>query len=233
MNFDCVFINGDSYSAKDTANWVYGDWVAKELGVPVINIASLGCNNDRIVRSSVETLSCLGYQNPLVIIGWSFIRRIEVWYSGNNPELLKFISDKHAEEHKTAKLITLDWLLKYNEATLEQKMLILQDSQIPKRLVDFYTSVFMFSNWLKSKNYTYFMFSAARNNELPVENFPAVKNMHLVDQVTKDKNIFNLHEFYIEDWARKNDPECDPITGHLSARGHKDFAKHLLTLMPL
>jgi hypothetical protein len=34
------------------------------------------------------------------------------------------------------------------------------------------------------------------------------------------------------DWAKKHDPEASPVTGHLSATGHKNFADYLLTLLP-
>ena len=53
--FDCILINGDSYSAK-TNQRVYGDFLQEQLGLPVYNIAQQGSNNQRIIRSTLENL---------------------------------------------------------------------------------------------------------------------------------------------------------------------------------
>ena len=97
MNYDCILINGDSYSAP-TNYKVYGNFLSEKLGIPVINFAIPGSNNQRILRSSIEYLQQIKseYSNPLVVIGWSFIRRIEVWYYGNNQKLLNAIPDSVA-----------------------------------------------------------------------------------------------------------------------------------------
>jgi hypothetical protein len=29
-------------------------------------------------------------------------------------------------------------------------------------------------------------------------------------------------------WAKENDPECHPVTGHLSEDGHKKFSNFIL-----
>jgi hypothetical protein len=57
--------------------------VAKQLGVPIVNLALMGCGNDSIHRRTYEYV----YENlptgskPLVIIGWSQYWRQEQWYN--------------------------------------------------------------------------------------------------------------------------------------------------------
>lgn len=231
MNFDSIFINGDSYSAQTEDFLVYADYLGEYLNLPVINLSARGSSNDRIIRSSVEYL-CRA-KNPLVIIGWSFIRRIEVWYYGENQNIISQIPDRHPEEHLRINLISLNWLLNANEATLEQKALINEDLFVHKKLIDFYTNLYLFTDLLKSRNLKYLFFSAAKNSEVPIASFPAIANLDLVKSVMNDPGIYQLHEFYIQQWAQKNDPDCNDVTGHLSAEGHKKFAKHLLELLNL
>ena len=115
--FDCIFINGDSYSAEKgylclaDKDKVYGNFLSRILNIPVKNVAIPGSSNDRILRSSIEYINDLKqqYQNPLVIIGWSFIRRIEVWYYGDDTKILKNVPDIKFNEH--SKLCTLDFLI--------------------------------------------------------------------------------------------------------------------------
>jgi len=233
LNFDCIFINGDSYSAPTQHFPVYSEYLSNCLELPLINLAIAGSNNDRILRSSIEFVESKKFQNPLIIIGWSFVKRLEVWYYGNNQKIIKALPDNINEDHKNLRFVTLDRLLNENEATLEQKALINEDLFVHKKLTDFYTDLFLFSNYLKKENLTYFFFSAAKNNEIPINCFPAIENLNQVQEVLKDKNIYQLHDFFIMDWARKNDPEANPDTGHLSEAGHKKFADYLLTLLPI
>lgn len=233
MKFDCVFVNGDSYSAPINQSKVYAEYVAEYLRLPLINIAVPGSNNDRILRSSVEFLSTSDYQSPLVLIGWSFIRRLEVWYYGNNQKILNRLPDKTSDDHKNLCLVTLDWLINENEATIEQKLLINEDLFVHKQLVNFYTDLFLFSKYLQKQDLTYFFFSAAKNNEIPIHCFPSIENLSMVQSICQDPNIHQLHDFFIMDWAKKHDPGSHPVTGHLSPDGHKKFANYLLTLLPL
>lgn len=229
MIFDSIFVNGDSYSASMGDFPVYADYLGQKLNLPVINISAVGSNNDRILRSSVEHLSHI--KNPLVIIGWSFVRRLEVWYYGNKQKILSKIPDQHSEPHLRLNLVTLDWLLASNEATPEQKALVDQDLFVHKKLIDFYTDLYLFTHLLKSRKLEYFMFSAAKNSEIPVKSFPSISNLEIVKSISADPGVYNLHDFYIMQWAQSNDPEHHTVTGHLSADGHRKFADHLLTLL--
>ena len=233
MMFDSVIVNGDSYSAPNSQFRVYAEYIAKKLNVPLVNLALVGSNNERILRSSIEYLSTTNFNSPLVLIGWSFVRRLEVWYYGNNKKVLGRVPDQSHEEHKNLRLITLDHLINENAATIEQRALINEDLFVHKQLVNFYTNLFLFSTFLQKEHINYFFFSAAKNNEIPLHCFPAIENLSMSQSVVRDPNVYKLHNFFIQDWSKKHDPESISATGHLSASGHKNFADYLLTLLPL
>jgi hypothetical protein len=221
---DCILINGDSYSAT-TKHKVYGDFLSEHFGIPVKNFALPGSNNQRILRSSIEYLHQIKseYNNPLVIIGWSFIRRLEVWYYGNNKTLLNQMPDSDQ-----SRFITLDRVLNSGEATVEQKALVNEDLFIHKQLMDFYTNLYMFAHLLESQNLSYVFFSGAKNTDCPVHCFPYINSLEQVNWVTNNPNIFKLHNFCIMEWAKENDPDCHPVTGHLSTVGHQKFTRFIL-----
>jgi len=225
--YDCILINGDSYSAP-CKHKVYGDFLSEHFGIPVKNFATAGSNNDRILRSSIEYLQEVKseYQNPLVIIGWSFIRRLEVWYYRNNQKLLNQTPDS-----TDSRFITLDQVINFGEATLEQKALINEDLFVHKQLMDFYTNLYMFAHLLESQNLSYIFFSAARNTDCPIHCFPYIGSLEQVKWVKNNPHIFKLHEFCIMNWSAEHDPECLPVTGHLSEKGHEKFANFLLDNM--
>lgn len=226
--FDCVLVNGDSYSASNAKHKVYADFLQERLDVPVYNIAWSGSNNQRIIRSTLENLN--HYKNPLVLIGWSFIRRIEVWYYGQKPSVLRWIPDrsKDIDSSKHPKFITLDFLVKQKEATLEQKCLINDDLFVHKQLTDFYTSLYMFAHTLESLGIKYQFFSAAKNTDIPMNCFPYIESLQQVQWCHTNKNFYKLHDFCILDWAKEHDADAHSATGHLSENGHKKFAGFLL-----
>jgi len=221
--YDAIIVNGDSYSARNGKHRVYSDYLKDAFNIPVVNISAAGSSNDRITRSTIEQVikTTDQFVNPLVIVGWSFIRRIEVWYYGSKPSVLNRCYDN-------LNFATLDWLLNQGEATLEQKCLVNEDLFVHKQLMDFYTQVYLLSQFLKNNNRTYFFFSAAKNCEIPINCFPAIEQLEQVQAVVNDPSIFSLHDFYIMDWAFKNDPDCNKVTGHLSENGHEKFSMFLL-----
>jgi hypothetical protein len=227
MNYDCILINGDSYSAP-TFHKVYGDFLSNHFDIPVKNFAIAGSNNQRILRSSIEYLQEVKsqYKNPLVIIGWSSIRRLEVWYYGNNKKLLNQMPDS-----ADSRFITLNRVINSGEATLEQKALVNEDLFIHKQLMDFYTNLYMFAHFLESQNLSYLFFSGARNTDCPINCFPYIHSLEQVKWVEQNTNIFKLHNFCIMEWAMENDSNCHQVTGHLSELGHKKFANFLLDNM--
>ena len=225
MEYDCILINGDSYSAPMLDQKVYGDFLSEHFDIPLRNYAIPGSNNQRILRSSIEHLHYIKseFQNPLIIIGWSFVRRLEVWYYGNKQNIIKQIPDS-----PESRFITLDRIISAGEATLEQKALINEDLFVHKQLMDFYTNLYMFAHMLESQSLNYVFFSAARNTDTPIHCFPYIESLLQVKWVANNPNIFKLHDFCIMQWAKENDPACHPVTGHLSEDGHKKFSNFIL-----
>lgn len=231
LEYDEIIINGDSYSARNKNVVVYGDVLQEKLRIPVTNIARAGSSNDRVTRTTIEQVleSLKKNKKPMVIIGWSFIRRLEVWYYGNNLQVESKITDQNSSEsYKNPRFVTLDFLAQLDELTLEQKCLINEDLFIHKQLTDFYTNVYLLSQFLQNNNIDYLFFSAAKNVEVPVNCFPYIENLQQVQRVLSDKRIFDLHDFYIQDWARTNDIDANKQTGHLSTLGHSKFTEFLL-----
>jgi len=231
--YDCIFINGDSYSAPHQDRKVYGDFLGEFFNVPVKNYAVGGSNNDRILRTSIEFLNQLKteYKNPLVIIGWSFITRLEVWDHRDDEELpiLKKIPDR--KYFPGSKFIGLDHLINTDSATLEQKALLANNPHSHKQLMNFFTNAYMFGHMLELLNFDYFLFSAANNEHFSPDKFPAINLYSQVQWVDNNKKMHRLGDFCVQQWANANDLECNPITGHLSENGHKKFATVLLDII--
>ena len=228
--FDCLLINGDSYTAP-TSHTVYADVLGQDLSLPVINLALAGSSNDRILRSTLEQVIKLKNENknPLVIVGWSFIRRLEVWYYGDNTSVIDKIPDSNnCVDYTSPRFITLDFLINENVATLEQKCLMQDDLFVHKQLTDFYTSIYMFAHTLDNLGIKWFMFSGARNSDTPVNSFPYIESLEHVKWCQTQKNIYKLHKFHIAQWSEENDIYRKPVTGHLSEAGHKKFASVIL-----
>ena len=226
--FDCLFLNGDSYSALCPDRITYGEFLSKKLNVPLINNAIPGSNNDRIIRSSVESITDLleTGKTPLVVIGLSFIRRLEVWYYGNNTKLLSRVPDR-ADDHSSLKLITLDHLMNTNEITTGQKELFIETTDtLHKRLIDFYMDLFLFCNWLEKMNLQYFVFSPASNTECNTFSLN-ISGLKFIDWCKDNQRIWKLIDFCFLDWAKDHDPEAD-VTGHLSTNGHRKFTDILI-----
>lgn len=232
MNYDCLVVNGDSYSASRKEHLVYADFLANHFDIPVYNYAQSGSNNDRISRSSIEYLLDIKqhHNKILFVTGWSFIRRLEVWYYGSNNQVVDRIHDRSTGD---TKLVTLDLLLDLNEATVEQKCLINEDSFIHKNLVDFYHNLYTFGHWLESQDIDYFWFSGALNTDCPIHAFPYIQSLKQVQWVAQNPKIHQLHEFCIMKWAKDNDPNSHPVTGHLSECGHQKFADYILDKLNL
>ena len=229
MIYDGLIVNGDSYSAKYSETLTYANFLGNSLNIPVENIARVGSNNDRIVRSTIDFLNSCKFSNPLVIIGWSFIRRKEVWYYGSNRKILNNCFDRNSEPQ--LKFTTLDFLIEENEISDFEKSQLLDPNQVHKQLHDFYQNLFLLSNYLEHKKINYFWYSAADNTDCFIESFPALDKLHSVQWVKQHQKIYQLHNFCTKSWALINDNKHRTSTGHLSESGHKKFAdfivKHL------
>ena len=232
MQYDKILVNGDSYSAEEGCDGpVWADYLQDKTGIPVINRAFIGSSNQRIVRSTLEYLSEIdGAKKPLVIIGWSYIRRIEIWYYGRGLELR--IPDRLPGDDITKpRLCSLDWLLPpYQDiATPEQKALLPDVMEVHKALTDFYTSLYMLAHTLEAKGIDYLFFSGADNTDIGLEAFPYVNGLSQVQWCTNNKKFYQLHDFSIPNYAIKNDSDRSD-TNHLSTSGHDKFSTFLLDL---
>lgn len=231
---DAILVNGDSYSAQNDRQRSYGSFLSDYLDIPVHNIAFAGSSNARITRSTIEHLNQFKqqYKNPLVVIGWSYIRRFEVWYYGaENQQVMNLIPDRTNKDHTDTlqpKFATLNLLVNHNVATIEQKCLIEDTLFVHKQLMDFYTNLYLMANHLALTNTKYFMFSGANNIDTPIEAFPYINSLQQVDWCRNNPHIYKMHKFCISNWAKDNDPECHKVSGHLSQSGHEKFAKFLL-----
>lgn len=227
MTYNCLVVNGDSYSAP-TEFPVWGDHLAKDLNLPLNNLAVVGSNNKRILRSTIEFLesdTMLG-KKIFVVIGWSFLNRQEIWYDGDNKKILSRAPDNSdRDQNSKLKFITLDWILGTKDEDQYHKILVLNiEQQWKKIIVDFYTDVFLLSQYLRSKNIDYFFFSAADNQDSHPYHYQPATDLHLCYNVLNDHRIKNLHDFCLAHWARDNDRECSG-TFHLSEKGHHEFSK--------
>lgn len=229
--FDYLLVNGDSYTADEHEQQVYAGTLGKLLGVPSVNIAWHGANNDRIVRTTIEKVLELKSQghNPLVVIAWSFIRRQEVWYHGNNQNVINSIPDRDAsEETQNPRFVTLDVLIRKNAVTVEQKFLIDDDLFFHKRLTDFYTNMYLLANTLDGLGIEWFMFSGANNTKIPSHYFSYIQSLEQFKWCQVQPNIYKIHEFCIPDWGDENGVcRLHPHTGHLIQTGHTKFASTL------
>ena len=226
--FDCLLVNGDSYSAADTRFPVYADHLSKILGVPLYNISVAGSSNDRILRSTIQKSHELlsSHQSPLVIVGWSFLHRIEIWYHGSNEAIISKSPDQMSE-HSQLRFLTLDWIPD-KEIDIETKKFLTSVDTIDKKITDWYLHMYLLADFFDSRNLRYLFFSAADNTDFPITNFSALNQFSFVKSVKENRKIYDLDNFCIPTWAEMHDPNRRALTGHLSNTGHEHFATFLM-----
>lgn len=213
-----VYINGDSYSAEHIGQLSYSNFIANIIDIPVTNYAVAGACNDRIFRTTLEYCANLKQnQRPLIIIGFSFITREEIWVE----DIAKYSG--RIKDYPGSQLITSSWVEKVDESTMHAII----DQNINKQVIHFYTKLFMFVQTLKSMDLPYYIFSAANNTDYRNLNWDSLKNLQMFQRVSQDPNIINLHEFNISKWAKDNHLSTT-LTSHLYEDGHKMFADYLL-----
>jgi len=233
---DLLLINGDSYSAYDPSTKVYGEHIANKWQVPIDNLARAGSNNDRILRSTVEAV--IQHQSsgrhPFVIVGLSFVRRQEVWLTDMAPHEHYLVKEKYPEIRQDIEIlpvVTLDKVKNHPRHKERFKHLVMEDFYVHKKLLDLYMSLYLFQQLLLARDIPYFIFSAARNTDCPINCFPAISHLASVKSVTLDPAIYGLHEHCVMHWAQANDPDHARETGHLSPGGHVSYGQWLQTKM--
>lgn len=236
MTPNLLLVNGDSYSATQLQHKVYSYFIAEDLGIESVNIAKQGSNNDRIFRSTVEAVLDLLAQGhrPMVIVGLSFIRREEVWLTDIDSIMSARVKEQYPRITNDSQILptaTLDWVVSDPRWKKQFQHLVIEDFYIHKKLLDFYTNVFLLTSFLRLHQLPYLIFSAAKNTESPVESFPAIDNLQLVKEVIKDPFVIDLHTHHVMEWAKNNDPKANKTTGHLSEDGHRKYATWLLDIL--
>lgn len=246
-SWDMILVNGDSYSALSQKHRVYSEFMAEEMRVKCDNVARIGSNNDRIIRSTIEAVlhHVSRGQRPLLILGMSYISRQEVWAGDFEPDLLD-ISDTETRrlcnmlqesypsvEHESQHLptITLDWVGDQSRWKKQFRHQVEYEYFIHKRLLDNYVMLFLLTKFLQNLQVPYIVFSAADNLDIPVDTFPAMAHLQSVKSVLADPHVIEMHTNCIKLWAQVNDPDCDRISGHLSEHGHRLWAKRMIDLI--
>lgn len=218
MKYDCIIVNGDSYTAETYEHMVYSQYISETSDHHhVLNYAMAGCGNKRIFRSTVEAVAQAkkDFSNILCIIGYSFLHRKEIWYEGNDEKLL-------ARCYNT-RLITSSWLNDDIPTIYE-----LNDNLV---LTQFYDDLFMFYNTLENLNCKYYIFPGAQNL-FCIKYKKYLENLYTYQMCKSNVNIVPMESFCIANFARsKNLPT--KFTGHMNQQGHREFAKHLIKELDL
>ena len=213
-----IYINGDSYSANNTGQAAYSNFIANQIDIPVTNHAIAGSCNDRIFRTTLEYCANLKQdQRPLIIIGFSFMAREEIWIDdiSNYSERIR--------DYPGSQFITSAWVRKVDEATMHAII----DQNINKQMTHFYVKLFMLAHTLKSLDLPYHIFSGADNTDFRNLNWDSLRNLQVFQKIRQDPNIRDMHGFSIGKWADDNHIETTD-TKHLNEDGHKMFANYLL-----
>lgn len=96
-DFSHLVVNGCSFTyCQGLENPLTEGWpnlLAEKLNIPLVNLASPGAGNDRIVRTTVEYLYNNPLPNPLYVIAFSHSSRREEFY--NDIKKYKLISGVH------------------------------------------------------------------------------------------------------------------------------------------
>lgn len=214
-----VYVNGDSYSAPTDKFKVYSEFLGDKLSMPVINDAVAGASNYRIFRTTVEYIASLpAGVKPLVVIGFSFVTREEIWIDD-------FTKYQHrVKDYAGSQFVTLDWL-QPSDITDDIKHLIV-DQNINSQMVHFYTNLYMLTGLLKGLDIPYLIFSAARNVDFRNLNWNSLNNLKIYQNILNDPNILDFKTFNIPLWANQNNLTTTE-TGHLLDDGHVQFAEFL------
>lgn len=215
--YDCIIVEGDSYSAKRKNHLVYSDFLSTMTdNNHVLNFAVEGSTNKRIFRSALEqsVIAKKQFDRVLCIIGYSFVHRKEIWYTGNDETALNRCYN--------GKLITATWL---NE-TDYKKTVSLSDLNDNLVYTHFFDELFMFYNSLENIGCDYYIFSAAENR-FPKYDVQFIQSLPNYKACKENSKIVPIENFCIKDFAKVKKLNTGRY-GHLDEQGHKIFAKHLI-----
>jgi hypothetical protein len=229
-----ILVNGDSYSRKRMESHgikVYSDFIQEKTNIPVINLALMGSNNSRIIKTTVEHLLRHKDKNIMCIIGYSFIQsRWELGYYSKNeldtsaiPHVdTNYMHDYGFDIPVKPLFITSSWLddkqlKKYvNDPAFETTLMY----------AEFYNQLYMLSKMLDSLNIKYFIFSAADNNIGPDLNIDFINSLQVTNEINANPNI--LTDFSVASFGKDNNLVMDRV-GHLMTEyGYEKLSDFIL-----
>lgn len=233
-----ILVNGDSFTAsvkncysigyaENSLPWtnVYSDCLAKNLNCNVINLAIPGANNTRIFRTTTEYI--LRNSIDIVIVGFSFVQRKEIWYKGDDKRnQLRNAFDTPGHE------LCFDTLDYYRTQGVDDdiKSMLINKHQNPTLdLINFLSQLISFSAFCKQHNKKYILFRAAEDRDQKEYNWDYIKDTIIWKSICKDPNILDL-DFSIPKFARDNNL-MTLDTGHMYDDGHEMFANYLQQLL--
>lgn len=230
--FDLIYVNGDSYSAANNDFPVYSDHL-DDIGKCVINNAMPGSNNDRIFRKTLEDLIGIEHTNTLVILGFSFITRVEVWYHGSNNKILQDIKVRNNKDFPIneklvdkLQLSTVDYIGNNDSNDQQWKSTSLY-TDINKQVIDFLIQLECLIGWLENNNINYLIFSAAENNDWKGYNWDFITNTNVYKKLMSNNKILgNFFNFSIKKFCEDRNLKTTP-TSHMFADGHLEFSKFI------
>jgi hypothetical protein len=248
MNHPLIYCNGDSYSNEnyhaDLLGKVYANFVADHCSGFVINKATSGSCNRRIIRSTVHDMILQRQLNPsqkiIALIGLSFEIRSELWI--DDLANSSFAEESNFRAHRFSDQI--DW----RENLLADKNIQSpnsnkQDSNFFKKFsegrayffspyaerINLLCDLVMLRTLLNSLNIDFLIFQSPQAEMLQEE--------YLLDffkkQIADDNRFFDLETFGFCDWC--NDQKFTPLDyldrpriGHYKADAHQAFAEQVL-----
>lgn len=166
-------------------------------------------------------------KSTMVIIGWSFVTRDEVWYKGS-----KFGPFPHHKENKFSPF--LDWdsgeshsrfvstdSLRDSPEWNDMRYMAFDNE---RQVVHFFQLAFMFIKTLEQMGYKWLMFNAAPQPSI-FYSFPYAQKLKQTQFCINHKNFH--WDMSIPEYARKHNlPTKD--TGHMLEEGHKHFVDWII-----
>jgi hypothetical protein len=207
---------------------VWSDFLVKKLNVNCVNNAQPGSSNHRIARRTLEDLLTLNLdpKSTMVIIGWSFISRDEIWHDQKN-ESYNFLD---TDIWPDSQFLTADYLRdsKDVDPVTRMKLRFLDRFHMTldheRQIVHFFQMAFMLIKSLEQMGYKWMMFNAAMQPDIFYK-FPYVQKLKQT-QFCVNHNNFHWDMSLLE-YAKKHNLPMKS-TGHLQEEGHKHFVDWII-----
>jgi len=177
-----IYVNGCSFTYGEELKeenlhrekFCWPGILSKKINTIILNDAKSGSSNNRIIRTTTEWILNNNPKKLIIIIGWSNPDRFEIMYKGKFKQIL----------HNSHETSTNDSIIKLKAKSFYKYIYDKKTTDI-----EFSYKLFLFQEFLKSRNIKYFFFNALSNN-------------------IEDDNIFmkNINLKFYLDFNKKN---CD------------------------